>query len=85
MLTAAMYLTAMGKQGLREVATACTSLAHYAAEEFTKGKATLKYSGEYFNEFVTVCGSKAEKIVEKCEKLVFWRDFPSAKTKFCGA
>ena len=80
-LTAAMYLTAMGKQGLREVATACTSLAHYAAEEFTKGKATLKYSGEYFNEFVTVCGSKAEKIVEKCEKLGILAGLPIGKNE----
>lgn len=80
-LTAAMYLTAMGKQGLREVATACTSLAHYAAEEFTKGKATLKYSGEYFNEFVTVCGTKAEKIVEKCEKLGILAGLPIGKNE----
>ncbi len=67
-LVASMYLTAMGKEGLKEVATACTSLAHYAAQQFTaQSKVELKYpESEFFHEFVTVLPCKAEKIVEKC-------------------
>ncbi len=80
-LTAAMYLTAMGKQGVKEVATACTSLAHYAAEEFVTGKATLKYQGEFFNEFVTVCPTAADKIVKKCEKLGILAGLPIGKNE----
>ena len=70
-LVASMYLTSMGKEGLKEVATACTSLAHYAAEQFTQGKATLKYpeNNDFFHEFVTVTPCKADKIVEKCAKM----------------
>ncbi|MCH5164587.1 MAG: aminomethyl-transferring glycine dehydrogenase subunit GcvPA [Clostridiales bacterium] len=68
-LVASMYLSAMGKEGLKEVASACTSLAHYAAEQFTKGSCTLKYGSEFFHEFVTVTPVKAEKIVDKCAKL----------------
>jgi glycine dehydrogenase subunit 1 len=73
-LTASIYLSAMGPKGLREVATACTSMAHYAAEEMVKAGATLKFSqiengevikGEFFHEFVTVHKGKASKIIDK--------------------
>lgn len=69
-LVASMYLSAMGREGLKEVATTCTSLAHYAAHQFTQGKATLKYpdNNDFFHEFITVTPTKAEKIVEKCAK-----------------
>lgn len=66
-LVASMYLTAMGKEGLKEVASASMSLAHYAAKQITTdSKATLKYGSEFFHEFVTVVPCKAEKIVNKC-------------------
>ncbi len=65
-LVASMYLTAMGKEGFKEVASACTSLAHYAAQQFVQGKVELKYKGEFFHEFVTVVPCKADKIVDKC-------------------
>jgi len=67
-LVAGMYLTAMGSEGLREVATACISLAHYAAEEFKKAGAELKYKSDFFHEFVTVTKAKASKINERLKK-----------------
>ena len=67
-LVAGMYLSAMGTEGLKEVATTCLSLAHYAAEEFKKAGAELKYSGDFFHEFVTVTKAKASKINEKLKK-----------------
>lgn len=76
-LIAAMYLTSMGPNGLREVATACTSMAHYAAEEMEKAGIQLKYNhfengelvrGEFFHEFVTVHKTKASKILARLEK-----------------
>jgi len=77
-LMASMYLTAMGPEGLKEVATACASLAHYAAENLVfKAGAALKHSiiqggqvikGEFFHEFVTVHKSKASSILKKLDK-----------------
>lgn len=76
-LTATIYLASMGPEGLRDVATACTSMAHYAAEEMVKAGATLKYSqiengnvqkGEFFHEFVTVHKGKASKIIDRLDK-----------------
>ncbi|MCL2675802.1 MAG: aminomethyl-transferring glycine dehydrogenase subunit GcvPA [Firmicutes bacterium] len=76
-LTAGIYLAAMGPNGLKEVSTSCTSMAHYAAEEMVKVGATLKYSeiqngdvikGEFFHEFVTVHKGKAAKIIERLAK-----------------
>ncbi|MFA5450326.1 MAG: aminomethyl-transferring glycine dehydrogenase, partial [Clostridia bacterium] len=62
-LTAAIYMTVMGREGLKEVASACLSLAHYAAEEWSKIKGvSLKYKGEFFHEFVTVTPNKSYEI-----------------------
>ena len=50
---AAIYLTAMGPQGLRDVANLCLQKAHYAAERFTAGlKASLPFKQPMFKEFV---------------------------------
>lgn len=84
-LVASMYLSAMGKEGLREVATACTSLAHYAATKFTEGKATLKFDStlgaDFFHEFVTVTPTRADKIVEKCAKMGILAGLPIDKNE----
>ena len=60
-----MYLSAVGPQGLKEVATTCVSNAHYLANEFKSQGIKLAYSGEFFHEFVTVTPGKAAAIVEK--------------------
>ena len=55
-LTAAVYLSAMGPGGLREAASQCCSKAHYAAEKIGSIKGFgLKYGGEFFHEFATLC------------------------------
>ncbi|MDR1940359.1 MAG: aminomethyl-transferring glycine dehydrogenase subunit GcvPA [Clostridiales bacterium] len=54
-LTAAVYLSAIGKRGLAEVGEACLSKAHYLADGLQKAGLKLKYKDtEFFNEFVTV-------------------------------
>ena len=55
-LAAAVYLCAMGKQGLRRVAELCYHKAHYAAERIA-GLAGywLPLEGPFFNEFVVGC------------------------------
>ena len=67
-LVAGIYLSSLGSAGLAEVATSCMSLAHYAAEEFKAAGAELKYSGDFFHEFVTVTRGKAGRINEKLAK-----------------
>ncbi len=52
-LTAAVYLSAMGAEGLREVAGACVSKAHYLASELCAIPGVkLAFSGEFFHEFL---------------------------------
>ncbi|MDO4550246.1 MAG: aminomethyl-transferring glycine dehydrogenase subunit GcvPA [Planctomycetia bacterium] len=68
-LTAAVYLASVGPVGLREVATACVSMAHYAAAEFTKiPGVSLKYPGEFFHEFVTTISAKTADVLAKLEE-----------------
>ena len=57
-LTAAIYLTTMGKKGLKEVAYQSTVKAHYAFNEMTKsGKFKPLFNKPFFKEFAV----KAEK------------------------
>ncbi|MFR0978750.1 MAG: aminomethyl-transferring glycine dehydrogenase subunit GcvPA [Holdemania filiformis] len=54
-LRAAIYCSAMGTEGIEQVASHCVSNAHYLAQELCeKTKLKLKYTGEFFHEFVTV-------------------------------
>jgi glycine dehydrogenase subunit 1 len=65
-LAAAVYLAAMGKQGLRQVAELCYHKAHYAAERIAAlpgyslasasgGSASGGGEGVFFKEFVVRC------------------------------
>ena len=67
-LTAAVYLSLTGPQGLKEVATKCASNAHYLARELSHAGAKLFYEGEIFHEFVTVTPGKASKITAALER-----------------
>ncbi len=51
-LTAVIYLSLVGKEGMRQVADACVSKAHYLAQQLSAVKGIkIKYQGEFFNEF----------------------------------
>jgi len=51
-LKAAVYLAALGPQGLRETAELCTRKAHYAAEALTRVPGVrLRFSRPFFKEF----------------------------------
>ncbi len=55
-LAAAVYLAAMGKNGLRQVAELCYHKAHYAASAISKLKGySLAFSPPFFKEFVIRC------------------------------
>jgi glycine dehydrogenase subunit 1 len=51
-LRAAVYLAALGPQGLRETAELCTRKAHYAAEQFAEVAGLhLRFDRPFFKEF----------------------------------
>jgi glycine dehydrogenase subunit 1 len=55
-LAATVYLCALGKQGLRQVAELCYHKAHYAAERIADMPGySLPLSGDFFDEFVVRC------------------------------
>ena len=68
-MTAAVYLVAMGPDGLRQVATQCLSKAHYAASEISKVSGfAIHYEGEFFHEFVTECPGDPSDVLAALEK-----------------
>ena len=55
-LAATVYLVAMGKSGLRQVAELCYHKAHYAAKEISELKDySLVFQQPFFKEFVVRC------------------------------
>ena len=53
-LTASVYLSLMGPEGLRQVGEQCHAKAHYLAEELCKiPGVALRHPGPFFHEFVT--------------------------------
>ncbi len=52
-LAAAIYLSLMGKNGIKEVARLCLQKSHYAMDQISKVKGfKLKYQATFFKEFV---------------------------------
>jgi glycine dehydrogenase subunit 1 len=84
-LMAAMYLSYMGKTGLRAVAELCYHKAHYAAAKFSavSGYKVLT-EGPFFNEFVLQCPKPIAEINDALWKKGFLggydlqRDYPHA-------
>ena len=67
-LTAAVYLAAMGPEGLKECAGQCVSKAHYLCAELSKlPGAEPVYPGCFFHEFVTKM-PKEREILEALDK-----------------
>lgn len=69
-LTAAMYLSYMGKQGLRAVAEQCYHKAHFAAAQIAKIPGfSIVSKGAFFDEFVVQCPCPVDKVNETLLKL----------------
>lgn len=62
-LTVGAYLAYTGAEGLKKVATACVSNAHYMQFELLKAGLGIKYKDECFNEFVTISKCTSESIL----------------------
>lgn len=64
-LTAAIYLSLLGKEGLREVASLCYNKAHYAAKKISELKGyEILNPGPFFHEFVVKCPKPVEELQE---------------------
>lgn len=67
-LTASVYMSTMGPEGMRSAAQQCYSKAHYAAEKIGAIKGfSLRNKAPFFHEFVTDCPD-AGKTLEKLER-----------------
>ena len=65
-LAATVYLAAMGKQGLRQVAELCYHKAHYAAAEIGKLPGfSMPIDAPFFQEFVVQCPAPPAEINKK--------------------
>jgi len=67
-MTAAVYMGAMGPQGLAQVAKQSMAKAHYLASELCKiPGVSMKYEGAFFHEFVVEM-PKVEEVMAALEK-----------------
>jgi len=66
-IAASVYMAAMGPQGMEDVANLCYSKAHYMASELENAGLKLKYSGDFFHEFVTEYNGDADKLMAHLE------------------
>lgn len=68
-LAATMYMTLMGKEGLRKVAELCYYKSHYAYDELIKtGKFSPVFNAPFFKEFVVKSSEQVDKLNEKLLK-----------------
>ena len=64
-MTAAVYLAAMGNEGLKQAATLSMSKAHYLADRLCEIEGyDMVYQGEFFNEFVTTTNTDVDKVLK---------------------
>lgn len=62
-LAACVYMSVMGKQGLRQVANLCYQKAHYAADQIGKLDGWRVWTDKpFFNEFVVACPAPVKEI-----------------------
>ena len=62
-LSAAVFMSLMGKNGLRKVAELCYHKAHYAADEIDKLNGfSVNRDKPFFNEFIVKCPAKTEEV-----------------------
>ena len=67
-LMGAVYMSAMGKEGLKEVAKLCYNKAHYAMDELVKRGFKRAFNAPFFKEFVLIAPKPVKEINEKLLK-----------------
>lgn len=66
-LTASVYMSAMGEEGMRQAAVLSMSKAHYMADELAKIGLARAHGGEFFHEFVTAYDGCPDKLLSALE------------------
>lgn len=66
-LAAAVYMSAMGPRGMKEVALQCASKAHYFRDRLAEAGLEQAYDREFFNEFVTQSDRENDLILKALE------------------
>jgi glycine dehydrogenase subunit 1 len=65
-MAAAIYLTTLGKKGIKEVAMLCLQKAHYTMEQLTKtGKLTPVFKAPFFKEFAVKSSIPVQDVNEE--------------------
>lgn len=65
MLASTIYMSLMGREGIREVAVQSTTKAHYLAEQISSIPGySIKYRHPFFNEFVVTTPTTPSSIIE---------------------
>ena len=67
-MTAAVYLAAMGPEGMKNAASQCYAKAHYLAAELEKAGLKRCFEADFFNEFVTECADPQALLARLEEK-----------------
>jgi glycine dehydrogenase subunit 1 len=68
-LRATMFMTALGKQGLREMAEQCHHKARYLAGRIAELPGYgLKFDGPFFHEFCVTCPKPAAQIIQAAKR-----------------
>lgn len=67
-LTAAVYLSAMGTDGLQKAAALCTNKAHYLAARLAEAGCARVHRGDFFHEFLTFCPVDPEYLMLSLER-----------------
>jgi glycine dehydrogenase subunit 1 len=76
-LRAAVYLTAVGPQGLKETAELCVRKAHYAAEQLTKVPGvSLRFKAPFVKEFALKVPGDAKALLAKLRTQGFHAGLP---------
>ncbi len=68
-LRVAVYLSALGRQGIARVASLCLDKAHYAAERIAALEGfELRFNAPFFKEFVVRTSKDVDRVVARCRE-----------------
>ena len=81
-LVATIYLSLLGKQGIREVAEQCLQRSHYLADQIANlPNFSLLSSGSFFKEFVVSCPVPAGEVIDKLKEENIFAGIDLGKTE----
>jgi glycine dehydrogenase subunit 1 len=77
---ASIYMAAMGKSGLAEVASQCFDKAHYAADRIGALEGyELRFTAPFFKEFVVRTGRNVKSVLDHCRRRGILAGVPLAR------